>query len=131
MMKTVCAVVAVLVACASNGAADISGEWRVEGSFDAASVAKGVQQRADLVCAFTERGAALSGTCRPASGPEGVRVTGSVRDRDVEWQFEIALAPDRKKDTAIYRGRLDDEGTRIRGTFRIADMRGEFSAERQ
>ena len=129
MMKTLLAAALLLGSLASN-AADVSGEWFVEGSFDAASVARGARERADLVCTFAQRGGALSGTCRPPSGPDGVPAAGSVRGPDVEWRFDIALAADRKKETVVYRGRLDDDGTRIRGTFRIGGMGGRFSAER-
>jgi hypothetical protein len=80
---------------------------------------------------LTERGGALCGTCRPPAGPEGAPITGRVRDRDVEWRFDIALARDEKRQTVIYRGRLDGGRNHIRGTFRIADLSGSFTAERQ
>ncbi|PYR40074.1 MAG: hypothetical protein DMF93_12065 [Acidobacteria bacterium] len=122
--------VGVLVGSMSGAGADVSGEWFVAGTFDAASAATRAERRADLVCAFTERGGGLSGTCRPPSAPEGAAITGRVRDRDVEWRFDIALAPGREKETVVYRGRLDRERRRIRGAFRIADLAGRFTAER-
>ena len=130
MMKTWRVAIGAVVGFTLN-TADMSGEWLVKGSFDAASVAKGTEERADLVCTFAERGASLSGACRPASGPEGAAVAGSVHDRDVEWHFDIALGRGRKKERVTYRGTLDDERTHIRGTFRIADLGGEFNAEKE
>lgn len=110
--------------------ADVSGEWAVTGALDAASIAKGAPQDASLVCQFRQDRDRLTGSCRPASGPDGVSVVGSVQEQRVEWRFDIALSPDAKKNTVTYSGTVNDAGTDMKGTFSIADVRGEFTAKR-
>ena len=102
-----------------DSAPGIAGEWLI------------TQAAGDLICAFEERDGALSGTCRPATGPEGVPITGSVRDRRVDWQFDIALAPGERKQTVTYGGTLDERGTSMRGAFSVGNLRGEFTGEKQ
>src|SRR4051812_2480775 len=110
--------------------ANLSGEWTVSGSFDAASVAKGMKQKTDLVCYVTENNGAITGECRPADGPGGVPIAGSVRGNRVEWHFDIALSADSKKHTATYTSTVNAAGTRMKGTFAIADRSGTFTAKR-
>jgi hypothetical protein len=112
-------------------AADVSGEWTVKGSFDSARPATGAQPEANLVCTFAEQSGTLTGSCRPPDGPGGVPIAGSVQGRQVEWRFEIALEPRGKKHPVTYRGTLTDSGTSMKGTFAIADRRGEFTAARE
>ena len=111
--------------------ANVSGEWLISGAFDAASVAKGVKQRADLICGFKQEHEALTGACRPPDGPDGVPVTGTVRGDHVEWRFDIALSPNAKKQTVTYTSTVNDAGTHMKGTFSIAELRGAFTAEKQ
>src|SRR5262245_21506296 len=65
---------------------DVTGEWRVKGSFDAASIARGSARTFDLICTFDAHAGVLTGSCAPPGAPEGAAVSGSVHDRDVEWQ---------------------------------------------
>jgi hypothetical protein len=113
------------------GQADVSGEWSVKGSFDADSVARGLPSHADLICTFEREAAALTGSCRPSDGPGGAPVQGRVEGLHVEWHFDIALEPHGKKQTVTYAGLLNDRHTSMKGTVAIADMRGEFTAEKQ
>jgi hypothetical protein len=112
-------------------AADVSGEWSVKGSFDSTTVAKGMQPQADLVCTFAQQSATLTGSCRPPDGPGGVPIAGLVQGQQVEWHFDIAIELNGKKQTVTYISTLNDAGTSMRGTFAIADRRGEFTAEKQ
>jgi hypothetical protein len=116
---------------AAAGAADVSCEWLISGAFNEASVAKGVKRQADLICDLKQEHEALTGECRPTNGPAGVPIVGTVRDDQVEWRFEIALRPDAKKQTVTYTGTVNDAGTRLKGTFSIADLRGTFTAEKR
>ena len=111
--------------------ADVSGEWNVQGSFDPSSVARGMPPRADLVCTFERQAGTLTGTCRPSDGPAGVPVAGTVEGQHIEWHFDIATERNGKRQTATYTGTLNDTDTSIKGTVAIADMRGEFTAEKQ
>ena len=124
-------VVLLMTWLAAAGAADVSGGWSVSGTFDEASVAKGVKGQADLICDLKQEHEALTGECRPTNGPAGVPVVGTVRDDQVEWRFDIAVSPDAKKQTVTYTGTVNDAGTRMKGTFSIADLRGTFTAEKQ
>jgi hypothetical protein len=109
----------------------VSGEWAVSAAFDATSVAKGMPPRAGLVCYLKQEQDALTGDCRPANGPGGVPVAGTVRGDRVEWRFEIALGPNMKKQTITFRSTVNRSGTRMKGTFSIANRRGTFTAKRQ
>ena len=102
-----------------DDAPGIAGEWLIK------------QAQGDLVCVFDEHDGVLSGSCRPASGTGNVPISGKVQGRRVEWQFEIALAPGAKKKTVTYTGTLGDGDASMKGTFAIADLRGEFSGEKQ
>lgn len=111
--------------------ADVSGEWSVRSSFEAGSVAKGAPSHADLVCTFELEAAVVKGSCRPSDGPGGVGVQGRIDGRHIEWHFDIALEPREKKQTVTYVGVVNDRDTSMEGTVAIADMRGEFTAEKQ
>lgn len=124
-------VVLLMTWLAAAGAADVSGEWSISGAFDEASIAKGVKRQADLICDFKQEHETLTGECRPANGSGGVPVVGTVRDDQVEWRFDIALSPDAKKQTVTYTSTVTDAGTRMKGMFSIADLRGTFTAEKQ
>src|SRR5712691_6053299 len=50
-----------------DDAPGIAGEWLIE------------QQPGDLICTFDEHDGTLSGSCRPASGPEGAPISGVVQ----------------------------------------------------
>ena len=124
-------VVMLMMWLAAATTANVSGEWLVSASFDAASVAKGMKQKSDLVCDLTQKDQTLTGECRPANGPGGIPVAGRVQGDHVEWHFDIALGPHSKKQTATYRSTVDAAGTRLKGTFTIADREGTFTATRR
>jgi hypothetical protein len=111
--------------------ADVSGEWSIQGTFDAPSVARGMPPHADLVCTFERNAETLKGTCRPADGPGGVPVEGRVEGQHVEWHFDIATERNGKKQTVTYTGVMNDGATSMKGTVAIGEIRGEFTAEKQ
>ena len=111
--------------------ADVSGEWNIQGSFDAPSVARGMPPHVDLVCTFERKAETLRGTCRPSDGPVGVPVEGRVEGQQVEWHFDIATERNGIVQTVTYTGVMNDSATSMKGTVAIADMRGEFTAEKQ
>lgn len=111
--------------------ADVSGEWNLQGTFDAPSVARGMPPHADLVCTFERQAEALRGTCRPADGPGGVPVEGRVEGQQVEWHFDIATERNGKAQTVTYTGVMNEGASSMKGTVAIGEMRGEFTAEKQ
>ncbi len=90
------------------------------------------EQATNLACAFTETNGSLTGTCRGAEqdGP-GTSITGHVRGEHVEWQFEIALAPNERKHAARFVGTVNRSGNAMDGSLAIADERGTFTATRR
>jgi len=127
MLRDIMMVVAVSIPLR---AADVSGEWTVKASFSSASVAKGSERHADLVCAFEQKNDTLRGSCRPVNGPAGVQVAGKVEGRQIIWHFGIALEPHGEQYTVTYAGTLNTTES-IKGRFSIADRHGTFTAKKQ
>jgi hypothetical protein len=123
-------VAAALAVFLRGGSPDVTGEWHVVATLDAASAGKGSARRTELVCAFEQHDAALSGACRPVNGPEGVLVSGTVRDRKVEWSFRISPSATADKETALFHGTLAGRTAAMKGTFTLGEQRGTFDAKR-
>jgi hypothetical protein len=111
-------------------AADVSGDWQVDGAFDEASRSRGAVGEVDLVCRLKQDAEKLTGRCGPDldSGPS---VSGNVQGQSIMWQFEIALQPDGPKHAVTFKATLDDRAATMRGTFAVAEFEGRFSAKRQ
>jgi hypothetical protein len=121
---------AALAVLAGGGSPDVAGEWLVVATFD--SVAdRSVARRIELVCSFEQHGAAITGSCRPADGPESVQVSGTAHDETIEWSFQIAPSAKEQKQTATFKGTARSAASIIRGTFTLGELRGDFEATRQ
>ena len=113
-------------------AADISGEWKVDGVFDDASRSRGwPTARAELVCTLKLDNGKVLGDCKPTNAAKGVPVVGDVKGENIRWQFEIVIQPGGAPVVMTYTGRLDQTQTAARGTFAVADFGGDFTARRQ
>ena len=108
-----------MLMAAAIAAAGLSGQWKI------------VQPGVTLICTFETRGDSLGGSCRPATGPEGVPISGTQKGRAIEWRFDIALDPHSPKQIATYRATMSRSGAAMRGTFSIADRRGRFTGRRE
>jgi hypothetical protein len=99
-------------------AADITGQWEVEATFDDNSLAGG-----GFDCAFKQEGEHLTGNCSGGTAS----VTGEVKGQNVSWRLQRAA----NSDALIFTGIVDDAGTGIKGRFTIAGKGGQFSAVKQ
>jgi hypothetical protein len=102
-------------------AADVSGTWHVTGSVSDNPV--------DATCTFTEKDAALTGTCvRKDKGT--VDATGSVKGQTIEWHYNSEYNGDAI--TITYSGTLGKDGG-ISGTIVVDPYRatGEFTATKK
>ena len=96
-------------------AADISGTWSANVVLDVGSGA--------ATFVFKQSGEALSGTYTGMFGE--AKVTGTVKDNQLEWRFEIG-----EVGKVSYNGTLD--GARIKGTVEYGALgKGTFSAEKK
>jgi hypothetical protein len=99
-------------------AADITGNWEVEATFDDSSVAGG-----GFDCAFKQQGEQLTGNCSGGTAS----VTGEVKGQNVSWRLQRAA----NSDALTFTGTVDEAGTVIKGRFTIAGKGGQFSAVKQ
>jgi hypothetical protein len=104
---------AVLVA-----AADITGNWEVEATFEDSSAAGG-----GFDCAFKQQGEQLTGNCSGGTAS----VTGEVKGQNVSWRLQGAA----NRDALTFTGTLDEAGTSIKGHFTLAGKGGQFTAFKQ
>ena len=86
-----------------------------------------VGNQSEQSCAFTQKDAALTGTCRGERGE--VQITGKVDGKSVTWQFEIDY--EGTKLTPLYTGTLE-AADKIAGSVDIQGMGigGDFVATR-
>jgi hypothetical protein len=113
-------------------AADVSGEWKVDGTFDDASLARGwPQPRATLVCALKLDNGKVTGECKPSGAQRGASVVGEAMGENIRWRFEIAIQPGAAPVAMTYTGRLNQAQTAVRGTFAVSDFGGDFTATKQ
>jgi hypothetical protein len=99
-------------------AADITGNWEVEATFEDSSLEGG-----GFDCAFTQQGEHLTGKCSGGTAS----VTGEVKGQNVSWRLQGAA----NSDALTFTGVVDEAGTGIKGHFTIAGKGGQFSAVRQ
>jgi hypothetical protein len=119
-MTKLIALVVWSVLWAALPAADVSGVWNLEMSWESGSNSTGV-------CTFKQDGAKLTGIC---GGTEKFPIAGEVKDRTVIWQFDVAQ--DGSKGRMTFTGVLDEAGTIITGACTIVGaQRGTFTMKKQ
>jgi hypothetical protein len=99
-------------------AADITGNWEVEATFEDSSVAGG-----GFDCAFKQQGEQLTGNCSGGTAS----VTGEVKGQSVSWRLQGAA----NSDALTFTGTVDEAGASIKGHFTIAGKGGQFTAVKQ
>src|SRR3979490_176432 len=99
-------------------AADITGKWGVDATFDDRSLDGG-----GFDCAFKQQGEQLTGTCSGGTAS----VTGEVKGQNVNWRIQGAA----NSDALTFTGTVDEAGTGIKGHFTIAGKGGQFTAVKQ
>jgi hypothetical protein len=98
------------------GAADLSGVWTLELDPDFSGNPDSV------ACSFRQDGSKLAIQCGGASN------RGEVHDRRVTFQIKTGL---KNELTATFTADLDEKGTAMKGTWRLQDQTGNFSATKQ
>jgi hypothetical protein len=99
-------------------AANVTGTWEVESTFDGSSVSEG-----GFDCAFKQDGERLTGACSGGTAP----LTGEVKGQNVTWQIKAG----RTQETITFTGIVDEAGTSMKGRFSMAEKGGHFTALKQ
>lgn len=83
-MKFMQFVVGAAIAPALASAADISGTWKFDNTFNGnVSV---------INCTLVQAGAALSGSCKPdAQGMEASKLTGTIKGSEAKWGYDLVF----------------------------------------
>jgi hypothetical protein len=131
MTKQIVWIAATVALLSRGGVPDITGDWSVVAIFDRASGRHNSERRVELVCAFEQHDATLTGSCHPPDAPAGAPLAGTAHERDIEWSFEVAPDQSSQKGTATFRGALDANGLVSNGRFTFGDSHGEFHATRR
>jgi hypothetical protein len=102
-------------------AADLSGAWKINGSFADMGVTY------SLTCTLTQSGAALSGPCKGPQG-EDIKATGSVDGTKTDFSYDTTYqgAPVHLD----YKGDVQADGT-LKGAIDAGAARGSFTAAKQ
>ena len=99
-------------------AADITGNWEVEATFDDSSIPGG-----GFDCAFKQQGEQLTGSCSGGTAS----VTGEVKGQNVSWRLQGAG----NSDGPTFTGTVDEAGTSMKGRFTVGGRGGQFTGGKQ
>ena len=99
-------------------AADITGNWEIEATFDDSSIPGG-----GFDCALKQQGEQLTGSCSQGSAS----ATGEVKGQNVTWRLQGSG----NSDGPTFTGTVDDAGTSMKGRFNIGGKVGQFTAAKQ
>jgi len=112
------AIFALLAMSVPLAAADLSGDWKLEGQLAAV--------RINRVCALKQEGNKLLGKCKSAANE--VELTGEIDGRNVTWKYDTDYMG--SKLTLTYQGSLESDKA-IKGTIVATDAKGSFTATKQ
>ena len=109
-----------LVSAAAASMADapsVTGNWKVHSNI--------AGYESDLACAFTQKDAGLTGSCKSDQGE--VSVSGKVAEQKITWTYKSEY--NGSPITIVYDGSLDSAG-KISGTVKVEEfnVEGEFTA---
>ncbi len=83
-MKLAYIVAAVAFAPALASAADFSGNWKLDNTFNGAVSA--------IHCTLVQKGDALTGSCKPdIPGMEASKLTGTVKGSNAKWGYDLVF----------------------------------------
>ena len=102
-------------------AADLSGAWKINGSFPDMGV------NYSLTCTLTQTGTALAGPCKGPQG-EDIKATGSVDGAKADIAYDTTY-----QGTPVhldYKGELQPDGT-LKGAIDAGAAQGTFTAAKQ
>jgi hypothetical protein len=118
-MKLLAVGLAVLLAVAGVAAVDVSGTWNVNGEV--------VGNVVKLAAALKQSGESLSGTATFDDGRKPVPISGKVKDRTVEFQFDVEY--NGSTYTNVFTGTLGENGV-IEGSIAVGGVTGTFTAKK-
>jgi len=103
----------------------------ITGTWDVALKADWSAALPDLVCTLTQKGQALTGSCRPAADAQskGVDIAGKVRGNKIDCAWKVP-APDGTAWAFTLIGTSDPRRSRISGVFKMANGAGAASSGR-
>jgi len=121
-MKTLvlCLALALTVAAVPSYAAEatnVAGAWNIDGSVQGNAV--------KYVCTLAQEGDKLTGTAKIED--KDIPVTGSVKEKEVTWQFDIVYQGTPL--TLVFTATLDT-ATDMKGTIAVAGLVGDFTAKK-
>jgi hypothetical protein len=108
-------------------AADMTGAWTFDMN-DFSGHPKG------FGCTFKQEGAELTGVCGEGEEGPSVKITGTVRGREVNFQFQTGK---KGEITARFSGDLNEAATTLKGKWRVVNpddgkmMSDDFTAVRR
>ena len=83
-MKPACFIAAAALVPALAGAADFSGTWTLDNTFNGSVSA--------IHCTLVQSGDALSGSCKPdLPGMEASKLTGTVKGSTARWGYDLVF----------------------------------------
>jgi hypothetical protein len=109
---------AILAVVGLVAAANVTGTWELEGTFDDPKLA---DARSGFDCVLKQNGERVTGKCSAGTAV----VTGEVRAQTVTLRLSEL------KPQTTFTGTLDKAGTRLEGTFVVGDKHGRFTAVKQ
>jgi hypothetical protein len=109
---------AFVLAVAALSAADVSGNWTIEGEI--------ANNAVNFACTLKQDGDKLSGAAT-IEGKE-IFVTGTVKEKIVSFTFDVEYQG--QTYTNVYTGTLKEERV-IEGTIEVAGITGPFKAKKQ
>ena len=109
-----------LVAAFPVAAAEISGDWKLEGSIG--------QFPVDIVCSLKEADSKLTGVCKGADIGE-LALAGDTDGKTVKWSYEVNFQG--QQFTIVYTATLDS-ATSMKGTISVmGNPSGSFTGKKQ
>jgi hypothetical protein len=115
MSKLSVTLFAALAVVALVAAANMTGTWELEGTFDDPKLA---DARSGFDCVLKQDGERVTGKCSAGTAV----MTGEVKGQTVTLRLSELNPP------TTFTGTLDKAGTRLQGRFVVGDKRGRFTA---
>ena len=123
-LKTAALFVALLSVAgfAQDGAAPVSGNWKVTGDV--------VGNPVELTCTFAQDGKKLTGSCKQAGSDKSNEIKGDVDGKKVTWTFDSSY--EGRTITLTFSGALDDS-SKLKGGIDVQPygVSGEFTAAKE
>ena len=117
-MTVLTAVLAVALGAIAPAQKDLTGDWNVRLSAEWTTFP-------DLACKLTQKGQALTGSCRAAGDEKGksVDIAGKVQGNKINCEWKLPT-PDGTMWSFVLTGTADQKKSQIKGAFKISSASG-------